>query len=134
MAELANQIAIDTGAARGIGEAISKRLAAMGAHVILVARDQGSLDRVRQEIESVGGSSEVAVLDLLYENGIAALADAVKNHHGRCDILVNNAAIGLLGRPLHEFAPADWDRQMATNLRAPYLMIRAFAPLMIAAK
>jgi len=134
MAELANQIAIITGAARGIGEAITKRLAAMGASVILVARDQNNLNRVQQEIEKTGGHAEIAALDLQDEEAIASLAASVKTHYGRCDILVNNAAIGLLGKPLHEFEPADWDRQMATNLRAPYLMIRAFAPLMIAAR
>lgn len=134
MAALANQIAIVTGAARGIGEAISKRLAAMGAKIILIARDSDALHRVRQEIENAGGHAEVTALDLQNESGIASLADSVKDRYGRCDILVNNAAIGLIGKPLHAFDPAEWDRMMATNLRAPYLMIRAFAPLMIEAK
>jgi NAD(P)-dependent dehydrogenase (short-subunit alcohol dehydrogenase family) len=54
--------------------------------------------------------------------------------HGRCDILVNNAGIGVLRKPLVDLAVEEWDKMMHTNLRAPYLMIRSLAPLMIAAK
>jgi NAD(P)-dependent dehydrogenase (short-subunit alcohol dehydrogenase family) len=132
--ELKGQLAIVTGAGRGIGEAISKRLAAMGASVVLAARDAAQLERVQLEIEAGGGSAEAAQLDLLDEQSVANLAEKVASHHQRCDILVNNAATGGTSKPLHEMAPADWDRMMATNLRGPYLMIRAFAPLMIAAK
>ena len=53
--------------------------------------------------------------------------------YGRCDILVNNAGVGNQGRPLHEMAVDDWDLLMETNLRGPFLMIRALAPLMIEA-
>src|SRR6201999_4530212 len=67
------------------------------------------------------------------ELSINALAQSIKGRFGRCDILVNNAGIGETGQPLHETAPDAWDQMMRTNLRGPYLMIRAFAPLMIAA-
>jgi 3-oxoacyl-[acyl-carrier protein] reductase len=128
--ELTGQVAVVTGAGRGIGEAISRRLAAMGASVILSARDLAQLERVQREIEASGGSAQAAQLDLLNEQSIAKLAENLD----RCNILVNNAAIGSSGRPLHEMPPAEWDQLMATNLRGPYLMIRALAPLMIAAK
>jgi len=128
--ELKGQLAIVTGAGRGIGAAIGKRLASMGATVVLAARDLDQLSGVQREIEAHGGSARAAQLDLLDEQSIAKLAQSI----GRCDILVNNAAIGGIGRPLHEMPPADFDRLTATNLRAPYLMIRAFAPMMIAAK
>lgn len=128
--ELKGQLAIVTGAGRGIGAAIGKRLASMGATVVLAARDLDQLNGVQREIEAHGGSARPAQLDLLDEQSIAKLAQSI----GRCDILVNNAAIGGIGRPLHEMLPADFDRLMATNLRGPYLMIRAFAPMMIAAK
>jgi len=127
------QIAIVTGADRGIGEAISKRLATLGITVLLVARDAGRLSRVKEEIERSGAHAEVCPADLLQADAIQALAASVKERYGRCDILVNNAGIGVLGKPLHETAPETWDTMMGTNLRAPYLMIRAFAPLMIAA-
>jgi NAD(P)-dependent dehydrogenase (short-subunit alcohol dehydrogenase family) len=133
MKDLTGQIAVVTGAARGIGEAISKRLASMGATVILAARDAAKLERVKQEIEAAGGSAETSQLDLLEENSVAKLAALVENRYHRCDILVNNAGIGVLGRPLHQMAPGEWDQLMGTNLRGPYLMVRAFAPLMIAA-
>ncbi|HYK34584.1 SDR family oxidoreductase [Alloacidobacterium sp.] len=132
--ELAGQLAVVTGAGRGIGEAISKRLASMGAFVMLVARDMERLERVQREIQSSGGSAQAAQLDLLNEQSIAKFAENLCAHHGRCDILVNNAAIGSTGTPLHEMPPAEWDRLMATNLRGPYLMIRALTPMMIAAK
>lgn len=128
---LQDQVAIITGASRGIGEAVSRRLAQMGAHVVLCARDKQRLEAVRQAIADSGGSAETASLDLASEPAIAALGADLRARHRRCDILVNNAAIGYDSGPLHQMDPADWNRLMATNLRAPYLMIRAVAPLMI---
>jgi NAD(P)-dependent dehydrogenase (short-subunit alcohol dehydrogenase family) len=132
--ELKVQVAVVTGAARGIGKAISKQLASMGATVLLVARDKARLDQVRLEIEAAGGSAQTAPLDLLDESSITQLGKTIQDQHGRCDILVNNAGIGLTGKPLVEMAPSDWDTLMGTNLRGPYLMIRALAPMMIAAQ
>ncbi|MDI3254192.1 MAG: SDR family oxidoreductase [Bacillota bacterium] len=133
MSELNGQVAVVTGAARGIGEAISRRLAAMGATVVLASRDLTQLDRVKLAIQSKGGVAETAHLDLLDERSVQHLAASIKERHHRCDILVNNAGIGLSARPLHETSPAEWDMIMATNLRGPYLMVRALAPMMIAA-
>lgn len=133
MARLSGQIAIVTGAGRGIGRTISKRLAVLGATVLLVGRDTNPLIEVKCEIEAAGGQAELHPLDLLRVEDIAAFAASVQSQHGRCDILVNNAAIGVLGKPLHETSPESWDSMMSTNLRAPYLMIRGFAPLMIGA-
>jgi|ERR1700733_870852 3-oxoacyl-[acyl-carrier protein] reductase len=130
---LQEQIAIVTGAGRGIGAAIGKRLAALGATVLLAARDQQRLAAVHQEITGAGGRAKAAALDLRDPSSIDSLAQSVKQRFGRCDILVNNAGISAIGKPLHEVAPDAWDEVMATNLRGPYLMIRAFAPLMIAA-
>jgi NAD(P)-dependent dehydrogenase (short-subunit alcohol dehydrogenase family) len=132
--ELKGQVAVITGAARGIGAAISKQLASMGATVILAARDKTKLREVQAQIQSAGGNAHIAELDLLDESSIANLAKAVQTQHRRCDILVNNAGIGLFGKPLIEMSSSDWDTLMGTNLRGPYLMIRALAPLMIAAQ
>jgi NAD(P)-dependent dehydrogenase (short-subunit alcohol dehydrogenase family) len=106
----------------------------MGAQVILAARDTDKLERVKREIEDDGGVAGIAQLELTDEFSVAKLVDLVESLYRRCDVLVNNAGIGLMGQPLHEMAPTDWDMLMGTNLRGPYLMIRAFAPLMIAAK
>lgn len=133
MAELNGQVAVVTGAARGIGEAIGKRLAAMGAAVVLAARDASRLNEVKRQIEFAGGKAEVTPVDLLQENAITALGEAIEERYGRCDILVNNAGIAAASGPLYEMEPSEWDKLMATNLRAPYLMVRALAPMMIAA-
>jgi 3-oxoacyl-[acyl-carrier protein] reductase len=133
MAELAGQIAVVTGAGRGIGEAISKRLSQMGALVLLVARDVNQLDKVKADIEDRGGHAESHPVNLLQETAVNGFAEAITQRHSRCDILVNNAGIGILGKPLYETTPESWDAMIGTNLRAPYLMIRAIAPLMIAA-
>lgn len=134
MENLSSQLAVVTGAARGIGAAIGKRLAAMGAIVALAARDKTKLKEVAYEIEAAGGQAEYAAFDLLDEAAIERFAADIQNKHGRCDILVNNAGVGRMGRPLRETAPADWDAVMGTNLRGVYLMIRAFAPMMIGAR
>jgi len=133
MTPLTNQVAVVTGAARGIGEAIAHRLARMGAAVVLTARDQPRLTEVKAEIEQLGGKAFVMPCDLTDAEAIAALGERVGKDHGRCDILVNNAGIGVLRKPLIELPVDEWDLMMDTNLRGPYLMIRAFAPLMIAA-
>lgn len=134
MKNLSGQVAVVTGAARGIGEAISKRLATIGASVVLTARDKSRLQQLAAEIQSVGGQAEVSAFDVREELAIARLATSIKEQYGRCDILVNNAGVGKIGAPLHQMSPQDWDVVMTTNLRGPYLMIRAFAPMMIAAR
>src|ERR1700742_2078700 len=131
---LESQVAVVTGAARGIGEAIAHKLARMGAAVVLTARDQSRLKQVKADIEKNGGHASVLPCDLLDEKAVAAFGDRVSAEHGRCDILVNNAGTGVLRKPLVELAVSDWDQMMHTNLRAPYLMIRAIAPMMIAAR
>jgi NAD(P)-dependent dehydrogenase (short-subunit alcohol dehydrogenase family) len=134
MPALDSQIALVTGAARGVGEAVSLRLASLGAHVILVARDTERLNQVLSQIEKSQGQATAIPCDLTDPSAIARLAEQVAHDHKRIDILVNNAAIGGTGQPLHEVSLEDWDRLIDTNLRAPYLLIRAFAPMMIAAR
>ncbi len=131
---LQNQVAVVTGAARGIGEAVARRLARMGASVALVARDQAQLGQAQAAIEKDGGKGVVMACDLTDAKAVAALGDCVRKEYGRCDILVNNAGTGTPGKPLIEVEPEEWDRVMDTNLRGPYLTIRALAPMMIAAR
>ena len=134
IAPLTNQVAVITGAARGIGEAIAIRLARMGATVVLTARDQARLGEVKAGIEQQGGKVLVQPCDLTDEKAVAALGERVGQEYGRCDILVNNAGVGVLRKPLIDLPVAEWDQMMHTNLRGPYLMIRSFAPMMIAAR
>jgi 3-oxoacyl-[acyl-carrier protein] reductase len=133
MPVLDSQIAVVTGAARGVGEAIAHKLASMGAHVILVARDRDRLAAVQQRIENSGAGATVLPCDLLDAAAVEALGRHIAGEYQRCDILINNAGVARGGKPIHEMSPEDWDVTMSTNLRGPYLMIRALAPLMIAA-
>jgi NAD(P)-dependent dehydrogenase (short-subunit alcohol dehydrogenase family) len=130
---LAGQTAVVTGAGRGIGRAVAARLAQMGATVMLVARDADRLEAVSAEIAADSGAAQAMPCDLRNPEAVAALGERVRTNYGRCDILVNNAGIGNQGRPLHEMQVTEWDKLMETNLRAPFLMIRALAPLMIEA-
>ncbi|HEX8711432.1 MAG TPA: SDR family oxidoreductase [Terracidiphilus sp.] len=133
MNALDSQVAVVTGAARGVGKAIAHRLAAMGAHVLLVARSADQLKSMREQIVAAGGLATSYPCDLADASAVAQFGEAVAREHQRCDILVNNAAIGLDGKLLHEVTPEEWDLLFDTNLRGPYLMIRAIVPLMIAA-
>ena len=130
---LDSQVAVVTGATRGVGNAIARRLASMGAHVVLVARSADELRRTREQLVQAGGAVSVFPCDLRDASAVKELGRAVAREQKRCDILVNNAGVGLEGRFLHETAPDEWEMIFETNLRGPYLMIRAFAPLMIAA-
>ena len=131
---LAGQVAVVTGAARGIGEAIALRLARMGATVVLTARDSGRLTQVKAAIEQEAGKAIALPCDLMDAKAVAAFGEQVREQYGRCDILVNNAGIGVLRKPLIELPVEEWDQMMDTNLRAPYLMIRSLAPQMITAR
>jgi 3-oxoacyl-[acyl-carrier protein] reductase len=131
---LIGQVAVVTGAARGIGEAIALRLARMGAAVVLTARDSHRLKQVKDVIEQEAGKASVLPCDLTDAEAVAAFGERVREEWGRCDILVNNAGVGVLRKPLIDLPVEEWDQMMDTNLRGPYLMIRSLAPMMIAAR
>lgn len=130
---LAEQIVLITGASRGIGAAIARHLAGPGARLVLTGRDQGKLQGLADQVIAAGGRADAIACDLRDPSQIASLAETVLGKHGRCDVLINNAGLGWFGGPLHTMPPEEWDRILETNLRAPYLLVRAFAPAMIAA-
>jgi 3-oxoacyl-[acyl-carrier protein] reductase len=132
--QLGGQVAVITGAARGIGEAIARRLALMGATVVLTARYEARLAQVQAGIAQQGGMASVQTCDLTDPKAIAALGEKVGAEHGRCDILVNNAGVSVTHKALIDLSVEEWNSMMDTNLRAPYLMIRSLVPLMIAAR
>ncbi len=131
---LAGQIAVVTGASRGIGAAIARKLASLGAQTILTARDERKLQAIAAEISAAGGHAECYVCDLADAAQIETLARVTLEKHGACEILVNNAGLGWFGGPLHTMPLEAWEHLVAINLRAPYMLLRAFAPAMIAAK
>lgn len=131
---LVGQVAIVTGAGRGIGAAIARKLAGMGATAVLCGRTKSALDSTAAEISKAGGKAEVIPCDVTVLEQLEAAVAHVERGFGRADILINNAGIGGFSSPLHELPPDDWDRILNTNLRGVYYAIRAFAPMMIRAK
>jgi 3-oxoacyl-[acyl-carrier protein] reductase len=131
---LTGQVAVVTGANRGIGSAIARKLASLGAYIVLTARDLNLLTGIADEIRMAGGHADTHVCDVTDPTQIDSFARSVLQKHNRCDILVNNAGIGWFDGPLHTMPTADWDKLFAINLRAPYLLLRAFAPTMVAAR
>ncbi len=131
---LNEQVAVVTGAGRGIGAAIARKLAALGAVVILCGRKREPLESTAAEIGEAGGRAEVLPCDVTDLSSVEAAARYIDKTHACADILVNNAGIGGFGGPLHEMPPESWDAVLNTNLRGVYYCIRSFAPMMIRAK
>lgn len=131
---LTGQIAVITGAGRGIGAAIATTLAGMGAHTVLCGRTRTTLEATSKAIDSQRGQSTVMECDVADLVSTESVAKHVEQTFGRLDILVNNAGIGGGSSPLHQLSPEVWDRVMNTNLRGVYYCIRSFAPLMIRAR
>jgi NAD(P)-dependent dehydrogenase (short-subunit alcohol dehydrogenase family) len=128
---LQGQIAVVTGGGRGIGRAISQRLAALGATVVLCGRTREPLDRTAADIHQVGGRSNATDCDVTRLESVERLAKYVDSNFGRLDVLVNNAGVSGVRVPLHEFPPEVWDEVMNTNLRGVYFTIRSLTPLML---
>ena len=130
---LAGQVAVVTGAGRGIGAAIAHMLSRLGATTVLCGRTQSTLDSTAHSILAAGGKTEVIPCDVTILHQLEYAAARVDSTFGRLDILVNNAGVAGLNEPLHMLLPEDWDRILNTNLRGVYFAVRAFAPLMIRA-
>jgi len=127
---LKNRIALITGASRGIGRATALLFAREGAHVLLLARTQKSLEAVDDQIKAEGGTTSLIPLDLEDGKTIDALGPSLYERFGRLDIFVGNAA--LLGglRPLTHIASETWERVLAVNLTANWRLIRTLDPLL----
>ena len=130
---LAGQVAVVTGAGRGIGAAIAQTLAKLGATTVLCGRTKSTLDATAQAILAAGGKTEVIPCDVTVLHQVEHASARVDSTFGRLDILVNNAGVAGFNQPLHNLAPEDWDRILNTNLRGVYFTVHSFAPLMIRA-
>lgn len=129
---LHDKLAIVTGGSRGIGLAIAKKLANLGAEVVITARRQEELDKAAKEIRGNGATCEGIRCDVSSLRDVEHLADKLKSRRRKLSIVVNNAGIGGFSTPLHELDPEAWDRIINTNLRGVFYMIREFAPTLIA--
>ena len=124
--KLKDQVAVVTGAGRGIGKAVALELAAEGAEVILVARSQDQLEAVAEEIRQNGGQARVCPTDVSDAESVAALAKEA----GSVQILVNNAGI-TRDTLLLRMKESDWDEVLNVNLKSAYLLTKAFSKGML---
>jgi 3-oxoacyl-[acyl-carrier protein] reductase len=131
---LSGQVAVVTGAGRGIGAAIARRLGALGATVVLCGRTMEPLQSIASEIATNGGQTKIFQSDVSNLESVQAIAAFVGKTFGRIDILVNNAGVGSFAAPLHAMTPEEWEKVLNTNLRGVFYCIRSFAPMMIRAK
>ena len=127
---LADRIALVTGASRGIGYATARALARAGAHVIAVARTQGGLEELDDEIRKDGGHATLVPLSLTDFDGIARLGAALHERHGKVDILVGNAGVSGPSSPLGHIDMKPWNDVVSVNLSANFQLIRCMDPLL----
>ncbi len=127
---LANRIALVTGASRGIGRAVALELARNGAHVIALARTQGALEELDDEIRALGGEATLVPCDMKDFDALDRLGLAIFERWKRLDIFVGNA--GQLGpvSPLAHIDPPKWEATFAVNVTANYRLIRSLDMLL----
>lgn len=133
MFDLTGKIALVSGAASGIGEAIAVALARAGAFVYVADIDEENGARVANEIENDGGQTAFLKLDVAENVQCLRAAQTVYQNHGKLDILVNNAGIGAVGTIL-ETSAEDFDRLYAVNVRGMFNLTKAFIAEMIERK
>ncbi|GER83750.1 oxidoreductase [Thermogemmatispora aurantia] len=129
---LQEKVAVITGGGRGIGRAIALAYARAGARLALAARSVAALEETRRMVSDLGGEAVVIPTDVSEATAVAGLAQAVREHFGRVDILVNNSGTAGPTTPLWEVTPDAWEETFAVNVRGPFLCCRALLPLMIA--
>jgi 3-oxoacyl-[acyl-carrier protein] reductase len=126
MSQLTNQIAVVTGAGRGIGRSIALRFSAEGADVVCVSRTAENSEKVAEEVRATGRKAWAHPVDVADPAAVGAAAEKILADVGRVDILVNNAGVtrdGLLMR----MSDSDWDTVLDTNLKGAFLFTKAFA-------
>jgi NAD(P)-dependent dehydrogenase (short-subunit alcohol dehydrogenase family) len=128
---LAGQVAVVTGAGRGIGRAVAATFAREGAFVVLAARSAREIASVQRDIEAAGGRALAVATDVRQEPAVAALVTRALAEGGRIDCLVTAAGMAAFG-PVADAKTADWDQLMAVNLRGVFLCCRAVLPAMTA--
>lgn len=133
MFDLSGQVALVTGASRGIGWAIAQALAAAGATVVLNGRDAKTLAPRRAALESWGFSADIAAFDVADAAAAIAAVAAIGSRHGRLDIFISNAG-STIRKPLLEQTDDDWRHVMEADLTAGWRLAREAARIMVPAR
>jgi 3-oxoacyl-[acyl-carrier protein] reductase len=126
MSQLLNQVAVVTGAGRGIGKAIALKFAAAGADIVCVSRTAENSESAAAEIRALGRKAWAYAVDVSDSASVTAAGEKILTEAGKVDILVNNAGVtrdGLLMR----MSEADWDTVLDTNLKGAFLFTKAFS-------
>lgn len=116
--DLTGEVAVVTGAGRGIGEGIARTLAGAGAAVVVAARRNNEVEQVAARIDAEGGDALAVSADVTDPDALAHLVDATRERFGRCSIWVNNAGGSPVRAPLLDLERATWDQTIALNLTA----------------
>jgi NADP-dependent 3-hydroxy acid dehydrogenase YdfG len=127
MGAFGNQVALVTGASRGIGNALALALAAQGATLALVGRDEHALGETAAQARATSPHVESYIIDLTNDEAVRDLKARVDSDFGDVDILVHGAGVIYLG-DVGGSATTEFDEQLATNVRAPYVLTKALLP------
>jgi 3-oxoacyl-[acyl-carrier protein] reductase len=130
MSQLASQVAVVTGAGRGIGRAIALKFAAAGADVVCVSRTAENSERVAAEIRALGRKAWAVAVDVADAAAVGSAAEKILAEAGRVDILINNAGV-TRDTLLMRMSEADWDLVLDTNLKGAFSFTKAFSRSMI---
>jgi NAD(P)-dependent dehydrogenase (short-subunit alcohol dehydrogenase family) len=126
---LAGRVVLVTGGARGLGEAIVRRLARSGAEVVAADVRTDLAERTASSVRDEGGRAEALELDVTDAVAAQAAVGSLVDRFGRLDVLVNNAGTDVTA-PFEEITVEDWDRILGVNLRGPVVLSRAVFPIM----
>src|ERR1043166_1984931 len=130
MNELTNQIAVVTGAGRGIGRAIALKFAQEGADVVCVSRTAENSEKVATEVRALGRKAWAHAVDVGNAASVEAAAEKILADCGRVDILVNNAGVARDGLVMR-MSEADWDAVLDTNLKGAFLFTKALTRIFL---
>ena len=129
--DLDGKVALVTGGGRGIGAAIARKLADLGAFTFICGRNTSELEATVTAISSAGSRCEGIPCDVSDLAQVENLARVIQERAGSVNVLVNNAGVEGFGVPLHKLPPNRWDEILNINLRGVYHTIHSFAPMMI---